>query len=92
VRLLAVEECSGAVPGREAVGVGDGLGGDVFVIVFALKELTGFGEGEEGAVDGEFVLAGVFGDVEDGVDFVAVLTKKLDDEIGIDHAWEPLGD
>ena len=60
------------------------------MIVFALKQLTGFGEGEEGTVDGEFILAGVFGDVEDGVDFVAVGAKKLDDEIGIDHAYEPL--
>jgi hypothetical protein len=92
VRRLAVEGGSGAVPGREAVGVGDGLGGDIFVIVFALKQLTGFREGEEGSVDGEFILAGVFRDVEDGVYLVAVGAKKLDDEIGIDHAFEPLQD
>jgi hypothetical protein len=92
VRRLAVEEGSRAVPGRKAVGVGDGLRGHFIVIVFALKQLTGFGEGEESAVDGKFILAGVFRDVEDGVDLVAVGAKKLDDEIGIDHAHEPLED
>ncbi len=56
------------------------------MIVFALKQLTCFGESEEGAVDGKFVLAGIFRDVEDGFDLVAVVAEKLNDEIGIDHA------
>jgi hypothetical protein len=83
---LAVEGYSGAAPGGKAVGVGDGSRGDFLVIIFALKQLTGFGEGEEGSVDREFILAGIFRDVEDGFDLVAVVAEKLDDEIGIDHA------
>jgi hypothetical protein len=37
-------------------------------------------------------LACIFGDVEDGLDRVAVLSKKFDDEICIDHAHIPLED
>ena len=77
------------VVGRYAVAVGDGFGGGFFSIVFQLKEFAGFGEGEEGSVDGEFVLAGVFGDVEDGIDLVAVIAEEFDDEIGVNHVQVP---
>jgi hypothetical protein len=39
------------VVGRDAIPVGDGLRGDFFAIIFALKQFAGFGEGKEGSVD-----------------------------------------
>ena len=82
---LAVEGGSRALPGRKTVGVSDGSRGDFLVIVFALKQLTGFREGEESPVHGKFILASIFWNVEDGIDLVAVVAKKLNDEVGIDH-------
>jgi hypothetical protein len=78
------------VIGRYAVALGYGLGGGFVAIIFPLKQFAGFGEGEEGAVDRKFIFAGVFRDVEDGFDRVAVIAEKLDDEIGINHVPVPL--
>jgi hypothetical protein len=49
------------------------------------EEGSGFFEIEEVAVDGELVHAGVFGDGDDVLHGVAVLTERLDEKIDVYH-------
>ncbi len=51
---------------------------------FGFEEGTGFGEGEQAAVDLELELTGVVRHGDDVADGVAAVAELLDDEIGVD--------